>query len=53
MKYVKVAHSQAQVMHLGGNMPDTLIEFAMLGQGGDKETSGNNEIAETAKGGPQ
>jgi hypothetical protein len=38
-------------MNLGGNQPDTLIEFAMLGHGGDAEKSENPEITETAKGG--
>jgi hypothetical protein len=37
-------------MNLGGNLPDTLIEFAMLGHAGDVEKRENIEITETAKG---
>jgi hypothetical protein len=37
-QYVKVASGQAQVMELGGNLPDTLIQFTMLGHGEDVDS---------------
>ena len=32
-QYVKVATGQAEVMELGGNVSESLIEFTMLGHG--------------------
>ena len=37
----KLLADKAQVMELGGNLPDTLIAFTMLGHGG--EVDGGDE----------
>jgi hypothetical protein len=38
-QYVKVAKGQNQVMELGGNMPDSLVEHLMIGKETDDTSS--------------
>jgi hypothetical protein len=38
-QYVKVATNQSRVMELGGNVPEHLIEDAMLASGGEETTT--------------
>jgi hypothetical protein len=40
-------------MQLGGNLPDSLIEFTMLGHSGGVDKSETGEPAEPVKNGPQ
>jgi hypothetical protein len=52
LQYVKVASGQAQVMELGGNLPDSLLQFTMLGHG-NGDVNSDDERNEISKSGQQ
>ena len=45
-QYVKVANSQKNTMRLGGNLPDSLQPYLMLGSNSHKQSSPKQQEAE-------